>query len=1391
MQKFKKVVVGAYALAVAAAGVAYAASFASEQGSLPKKAAEDAETVTATWAMGGKNVAAITSVVSNTEAITNAEFSAVVNYTHADGKTSSVGGRTARPTAELNFPLTTVGSMPIGQRNENVYFQYTITAAQEFTPVSFSLNAWNVKNGAGRFDVVVEYNGTEYVIVEEQKPARTQENSDDKNESKSGYSFEFALSDVPAGTGEYIVRIYPYTSDAATNREIGFSNVTVTGTVAAGQEEPDNCHFHIPGVHELNPIDGDIECTTPARIENPGTADAKFGYLQAGTSVTFKNVHCGQAGGYKVIMPVDWSVGDAEFEVEVTDIASNKIEARVAAVMPKNNSAFQPMEFDLEGRITKGLKNVVYRFTKNPSREAGFNLKAPEFVRTGEGTELGGTEVPAGWMTMPGTVDIAHSSWVLSGLKYESGGNIGYVKNGCSATGEIFCTEAGVYSMNIDFYWFQNAGRMHVEIIDIATGNKEIDTYYNIPEKHVADFILEGVVTPGKKTIRYTFLSESGGFIVNYRNHTLTKIADKFAAIESVSLAGMEPVAFEGFDYAWNLPSDYSAENVTLDVAWFGGAVSAKAGDADVAISADGKLTIPTPAMNEAVELTLTITPEENAVASVTERKVRIYHLGDVLVDAVNVGGVKAGADIVKALNDNAVATLADCVFTTVPAVEATFIDGTVATATVTVEGTNATAVFSGKSGDVTKNFTLTIEGIHTYAKADTDAEATLVFDSGCKGADGNWSNGLYTFTNCNDGWDGKQFKMKGNQTHTLMVPMDMQVKQLVLRELYDNYTPGKIASVTCEGATVWMPTASEFLNGGANARDLICNVENHKAGTPFEITIEGGSQPVAMFYFVYESVAPESAPVMKSVSATSTESANHAVVTFTFDRAMSDATITVNGTEVKADGGGAALSFSLWDLPWSSDVTVEIPAGAASDIYGNATETAYQTVLTVGAPVKTAPMAAERFVEVSNAQELRAAVAALATTNNAADCDWTVIFMRSGDYDLGTQELSIGKGIYNVALVGESREGVLMHGTRSGISNPTFSTRYSTGVYMENFTSRNDLDYGKAERAGVGVAHYGGNLDIMKNVALQSIQDTQVTGERGYYLNCAIHGSVDYICGGGDHYYDNCTIIHEIAGGYVTAPATSPNLKHGYVFQGCTIEGKGSYDLGRPWQNEPRAFFLNTTMKALPNDGGWGGMSSLVTHFYEYNSMDADGKPLDLSKRVNSKTSTNSYSPILPAEYADYFNPRNVLGGKDSWLATEFTQECEAPVVILNDKFQLVWEAVEGAAGYLVFVDGRYAGMTPEPGFDTKSIKAAPALEASVTPTYTVAAINRNGARGVISEPAKDLSGVEDLTVADGVVSVEYYNLQGVRVDDSYRGFAVRVTTLVNGTTVTEKVKL
>ena len=183
------------------------------------------------------------------------------------------------------------------------------------------------------------------------------------------------------------------------------------------------------------------------------------------------------------------------------------------------------------------------------------------------------------------------------------------------------------------------------------------------------------------------------------------------------------------------------------------------------------------------------------------------------------------------------------------------------------------------------------------------------------------------------------------------------------------------------------------------------------------------------------------------------------------------------------------------------------------------------------------------------------------------------------------------------------------------------------------------------------------------------------------------------------------------------------------------------SWNLGRPWQNEPRAYYLNTKMEVLCSDAGWTNMSSLPTHFYEYNSTDKNGNAIDLSVRKNSPTSTNSYKPVLTEDEAQRFTLRNVLGGTDSWDAATFTKQCAAPADAAADGAALQWAAVENALCYVVFKDGEYAGNTTATSFNL-----------SAAGTYSVRAANAMGGMGEPSAPVE----VKTVTSVSTVSSCE-----------------------------------
>ena len=89
--------------------------------------------------------------------------------------------------------------------------------------------------------------------------------------------------------------------------------------------------------------------------------------------------------------------------------------------------------------------------------------------------------------------------------------------------------------------------------------------------------------------------------------------------------------------------------------------------------------------------------------------------------------------------------------------------------------------------------------------------------------------------------------------------------------------------------------------------------------------------------------------------------------------------------------------------------------------------------------------------------------------------------------------------------------------------------------------------------------------------------------GSRHYFKNCRISGTVDFIFGCAEAYFEKCEIIslHDNRGcGFVAAPAQSLKQERGFVFDDCDFLSGGAEDgsvyLARPWRDFGKCEFIN-----------------------------------------------------------------------------------------------------------------------------------------------------------------------------------------------------------------------
>ncbi|MCI6619201.1 MAG: pectinesterase family protein [Prevotella sp.] len=284
--------------------------------------------------------------------------------------------------------------------------------------------------------------------------------------------------------------------------------------------------------------------------------------------------------------------------------------------------------------------------------------------------------------------------------------------------------------------------------------------------------------------------------------------------------------------------------------------------------------------------------------------------------------------------------------------------------------------------------------------------------------------------------------------------------------------------------------------------------------------------------------------------------------------------------------------------------------------------------ILTCALAVGIIAQAANRIfsVKAGDAESLLAAIQQANESNKTADAERSIILIPNGTYDLGKRVLTTISGNH-ISLIGQSMDGTIIVNApdkaNEGISKTATILNKSDGLYMQDLTLKNALDYYGTTFAGRAVCLQDkGTHTICKNVRLLSYQDTYFSDNNDtqfYFEDCEIHGTVDFICGGSDVYFYRCTLVTEprdkTGEGQctITAPRTKAG-QTGYVFMNCTIRNNQSmFNLGRGWNDSPKCAFIHTRMlspeKLIQTRYCAKGMNTVNVEFYEYHSTDANGQ--------------------------------------------------------------------------------------------------------------------------------------------------------------------------------------
>ena len=256
-----------------------------------------------------------------------------------------------------------------------------------------------------------------------------------------------------------------------------------------------------------------------------------------------------------------------------------------------------------------------------------------------------------------------------------------------------------------------------------------------------------------------------------------------------------------------------------------------------------------------------------------------------------------------------------------------------------------------------------------------------------------------------------------------------------------------------------------------------------------------------------------------------------------------------------------------------------------------------------------------------------------------------------------------------NVTFLGDDRERTVVRYANNEVFNPhpvnirtnelpgTFPSRRaafavdnSNDIHILNMTLQTTAP-GQAE--GLLMT---GQRNILSHVHVIGFGDALQVNGPAYIVDSLIDGAGDTILGRGPAFFERTTLRSRSV--FMWIRNTSAN--HGNVFNDCTFVGTAEpTTLARSPKNGAstypyaEAVLVNCTLTGISPEGWGAADEGGHVRFWEYNSRNADGSPVDVSKRspLSRQLDKTKDAKLI----SDYSNPAFVL---DGWQP-ELTKGC------------------------------------------------------------------------------------------------------------------------------------
>ena len=423
--------------------------------------------------------------------------------------------------------------------------------------------------------------------------------------------------------------------------------------------------------------------------------------------------------------------------------------------------------------------------------------------------------------------------------------------------------------------------------------------------------------------------------------------------------------------------------------------------------------------------------------------------------------------------------------------------------------------------------------------------------------------------------------------------------------------------------------------------------------------------------------------------------------------------------------------------------------------------------------------------VKAGDAQSFITTLETVNGANAATDAPRSYIFLPDGTYDLDEACLTTISG-NNISIIGENMDKTIIVNKpeTEGIANTATLFNTSSNLYMQDLTLKNAYPYDAGQTGRAICLQDKGTRTICKNVRMLSYQDTYYSNNNSgqyYFENAEIHGIVDFICGGGDAFFNKCNLVLEAGkAAYITAPYTNGS-NYGYVFDGCKVIGtpNSSFTFGRSWNGTAKCAFLNTihdkTAAAKIASTRWtpACMNVIAKNLYEYNTTDEDGKvisPAENKVKFTLNTEVNEYNTILTSAQAAEYTLDKVF---TDWTPAALASQKD-PIAAKVANGKLTW--TDNADMYMVEKNGEFAALTTETEYTIDDASAK----------YEVRAANEMGGFGLSESTA---TGIDKVISSGDAVKTVIYSVDGMQLSHLQKGINILVKTFADGSKKTCKV--